>query len=105
MPLHWYGTFYGVIPAAIWALGFVLFIQSPWHRKVVPVPFAGVRVCVCAYYGSGWFSALTGMPETLSGFLTGIFSMPVVDKAIEEIYEMGISPTIINALKKRLGSE
>lgn len=57
-------------------------------------------------YASGWLAAKTGVPESLAGFLMGMFGMAICAKGWELIHATPIGEVwaaLLGALRKRLG--
>ena len=87
-----------VVPSALGAFGSYFFTRGGTARKLALIPLAGV----CAYYAGGYISSLTGMPETLSGFVMGVCSMPVIDKFVQEVNEVKFIQPLLEAVITRI---
>ena len=55
------------------------FIQGTWPERI----FMAVGGAALSLYAAPWASTITGMPEGLTGFLTGMLGMAVIARAYE----------------------
>lgn len=99
MPHDWYETAQQFIPGAIGSAGALFFIRGGWKRKL------GLTILgsVASFYGGAFVAQTWGLPEGLAGFLIGLFSMSIVDKGLEEWYELSIGKLISDVVRARFG--
>ncbi len=65
-------------PGLIGAIGATFFMRDPWAVRLgMVIPGAAL-----SFYGSGWASQHTGMPEGLAGFLLGLLGMILFGRII-----------------------
>lgn len=88
-----------LLPGAIGSLGALLWIKGTWPRRIAMVGLGSAA----SYYGAQHVSALFGMEEGLSGFLTGLFSMSVVDSVFKTWQELGLTELVREFVRARLG--
>lgn len=88
-----------LLPGAIGSAGALLWIKGTWPRRIAMVGLGSAA----SYYGAQHVSALFGMEEGLSGFLTGLFSMSVVDSVFKTWQELGLTELVREFVRARLG--
>lgn len=88
-----------LLPGAIGSMGALLWIKGTWPRRIAMVGLGSAA----SYYGAQHVSALFGMEEGLSGFLTGLFSMSVVDSVFKTWQELGLTELVREFVRARLG--
>lgn len=85
-------------PYVIGSAGGLLWIKGSWSRKIV-IFVLGVAT---AYYGADYVTGRTGIPLQLTGLLIGLFSMSIVDKALEEWQEFQLGKLMYEFARKIL---
>lgn len=88
-----------LLPGLIGSAGALLWIKGTWPRRIAMVGLGSAA----SYYGAQHVSALFGMEEGLSGFLTGLFSMSVVDSVFKTWQELGLTELVREFVRARLG--
>ncbi len=88
-----------LLPGLIGSAGALLWIKGTWPRRIAMVGLGSAA----SYYGAQHVSALFGMEEGLSGFLTGLFSMSVVDSVFRTWQELGLTELVREFVRARLG--
>ena len=88
-----------LLPGLIGSAGALLWIKGTWPRRIAMVGLGSAA----SYYGAQHVSALFGMEEGLSGFLTGLFSMSVVDSVFKTWQELGLTELLRDFIRARLG--
>lgn len=88
-----------LLPGAIGSIGALLWIKGTWPRRIAMVGLGSAA----SYYGAPHVSVLFAMEEGLSGFLTGLFSMSVVDSVFKTWQELGLTELVREFVRARLG--
>ena len=88
-----------LLPGLIGSAGALLWIKGTWPRRIAMVGLGSAA----SYYGAQHVSAWFGMEEGLSGFLTGLFSMSVVDSVFKTWQELGLTELVREFVRARLG--
>lgn len=99
MPDKFFHDLERLLPGAIGSAGALLWIKGTWPRRIAMVGLGSAA----SYYGAQHVSALFGMEEGLSGFLTGLFSMSVVDSVFKTWQELGLTELVREFVRARLG--
>lgn len=63
------------------------FLKGLWYEKLAFIIGGGV----VSYYAGPWVSATLGLPDGLSGFLSGLFGMAVLSRAWEWVQNTPIA--------------
>ena len=99
MPDKFFHDLERLLPGAIGSIGALLWIKGTWPRRIAMVGLGSAA----SYYGAPHVSALFGMEEGLSGFLTGLFSLSVVDSVFKTWQELGLTELVREFVRARLG--
>jgi hypothetical protein len=85
-------------PDFLGSLTAMFLLKNTWPRRIA-LFIAGMGA---AYYGSPYVAGHTGADPSLSGYLTGLFSMAIVAKIFESIEALQ-PQDLINRILQRLG--
>ena len=88
-----------LLPGAIGSLGAMLWIKGTWPRRNAMVGLGSAA----SFYGAPHVASMTGMGDSLAGFLVGLFSMSVVDSLFKTWQELGLTEIVREFLRKWLG--
>lgn len=88
-----------LLPGAIGSLGALLWIKGTWPRRIAMVGLGSAA----SYYGAPHVSLAFTMGEGLAGFLTGLFSMSVVDSVFKTWQDLGMTDIVREFVRARLG--
>lgn len=84
MPQHWLDAIKEVGPSAVGSAGALLRIKVQ-ARKALRRLSLFILGCYIGYYIGSYVSHKTGIPESVSGFIVGLFGVACAQKAFELI--------------------
>lgn len=88
-------------PGLLGAIGATFFMRDPWAVRLGMV----IPGCALSFFGAGWASKLSGMPEGLAGFLMGLLGMILFGKLIATWQALDLGTIVmdwIQAVKDRI---
>lgn len=90
---QWLTKLAGVAGAAV----SLKFIQGTWPERII-MAFGGALLSL---YAAPWASTVTGMPEGLTGFLTGLLGMALLARLYEAVQVLPLADIIKSWLERK----
>lgn len=99
MPQQWLDMVKEVLPSVAGSFGSILWMKASPMRMFALF----VLGCFAGYYLGGVFALYSHMPETVSGFVVGLFGVACIDKAFDFIERSDLWALISGFLLRRGG--